>query len=101
MKNVPIDDDHAPFARALYTTASLARELGTSERTIRRAIETGELPASRRAGRWVMTAVDVLDWAQSGRRRKPHPPRTDLPRSRGRRSRSLRDVFADEDADAA
>lgn len=96
------NESHEAPARTLHTVASLAAELGTSERTIRRAIETGQLRANRRAGRWVMTSAEVLDWAESGapaagRRR----PRRDLPRRRSRGASSLAEVFAEQDADAA
>jgi len=53
--------------RTLHTTKSVAEELGKSERTIRRAIEAGELRATRRTGQWVMTVGDVEAWATSGR----------------------------------
>lgn len=53
--------------RTLHTTATLAAELGVSARTVVRAIEAGELAATRRAGRWVMTVEDVREWARSGR----------------------------------
>lgn len=54
-------------ARTLHSTATLAAELEVSERTIRRAIEAGELPATRRCGRWVIVADDACAWARSGR----------------------------------
>ncbi|WP_354700027.1 helix-turn-helix domain-containing protein [Paraconexibacter sp. AEG42_29] len=80
-------------ARTCHTTASLAAELGTSERTIRRAIASGELVASRRAGRWVMTVDDVRDWIDRGRRsggtRRQRGP-TPAPR-RGTMTRALMD----------
>lgn len=65
----------AVVARTCHTTASLAAELGTSERTIRRAIAAGELVASRRAGRWVMTVEDVRDWLDRGRGSSAAPRR--------------------------
>jgi excisionase family DNA binding protein len=64
--------------RALYTTASLAAEIGVSERTIRRAITEGELHATRRCGRWIITVDDVLAWVRTGRparRNRPSAPR--------------------------
>lgn len=91
-----------PLARTLHTTASLAAELGTSERTIRRAIEAGELAATRRAGRWVMTTEDVCTWARSGgkptRRRNR---RSDFPRGRARATEGLAGVFAAQEAGTA
>lgn len=91
-----------PLARTLHTTASLAAELGTSERTIRRAIEAGDLLATRRAGRWVMTTEDVCEWARSGReptRRRTR--RSDLPRARAERTDGLAGVFAAQEASTA
>ena len=91
-----------PPARTLHTTASLAAELGTSERTIRRAIEAGELPATRRAGRWVMTTEDVCQWARSGLQpTRGCRRRNDLPRARARASDGLAGVFAAQEVDAA
>lgn len=69
-------------ARTLHSVRSLAAEVGKSERTIRRAIAVGELPATRRAGQWTMTVEDVTAWARSGgtratvaARRSPGPRR--------------------------
>lgn len=94
-------DGRSP-ARTLHTTASLAAELGTSERTIRRAIESGELAATRRAGRWVMTVDDVCAWARSGRTPAPRSPRRDdLPRRRSAVGGGLAGIFAAQEADAA
>lgn len=91
-----------PLARTLHTTASLAAELGTSERTIRRAIETGELPATRRAGRWVMTTADVCDWARSGvQPARRQARRSDFPRANPRATDGLAGVFAAQEIDAA
>ncbi|MCW2999162.1 MAG: hypothetical protein JWN65_2711 [Solirubrobacterales bacterium] len=59
-----------PPPRTIHTAATLAQEMGVSTRTIRRAIEEGELCASRRAGRWVMTVEDVQCWAKTGARRR-------------------------------
>jgi excisionase family DNA binding protein len=66
----------------VYTTESLATELGVTPRTVRRAIENGELPAFRRAGKWAMLAEDVKAWVvagapKNGRRRQAsrRPPR--------------------------
>lgn len=46
-------------AKRFYTVADLARELGRSERTVREAIQRGDIPASKLCGRWVVSA-DVL-----------------------------------------
>ena len=50
----------------VYTTKTLAAEIGVSERSIRRAIEAGELSATRRCGRWVILAENVRTWASTG-----------------------------------
>ncbi|MCW3039293.1 MAG: hypothetical protein JWM31_1198 [Solirubrobacterales bacterium] len=72
--------------RSLHTTATLARELGVTERTVRRAIETGELPAARRMGRWVMTPENVMEWHGSGRPNARTGPNPAVPRGTKRRN---------------
>lgn len=52
----------------VYTTETLAAELGVAPRTVRRAIESGELLATRRCGKWVMIADDVRAWVKDGER---------------------------------
>lgn len=52
----------------LYTCQSLAAEVGCSPEAIGRAIRCGELPATRRAGRWIIRAVDAELWAETGER---------------------------------
>jgi excisionase family DNA binding protein len=66
-----------------YTVATLADELGLSQRAIRGAIERGELPAVKRGGRWLIDAVAVAVWVQ------PAPTPTPVvapPRARRRAS---------------
>lgn len=53
----------APIA---YTARSLAEELGVTDRTIRRAIEVGDLCATRRCGKWVIDADDARGWIGQG-----------------------------------
>jgi excisionase family DNA binding protein len=48
-----------------YTVATLAAQLGRSERAIRSAITRGELRAVRRGRGWVITAEAVADWCRS------------------------------------
>ena len=52
-------------ARAVYTVATLAGELGMSERSVRGAINRGELEAKRRGRRYVIDADAVTAWASS------------------------------------
>jgi excisionase family DNA binding protein len=46
-----------------YTVASLAAELGVSQKTIRCAIARRELPAVKRGSRWIISADAVQAWA--------------------------------------
>jgi len=73
-------------APAVYSCATLAAELSVTPRTIRAAIERGELAAVRSGRGWVMGAEAVRDWTAR---------RTATPRARARRSRSspLRDAL--------
>jgi excisionase family DNA binding protein len=49
--------------RPVYTVASLAAELGVSQKTIRCAIGRHELVAVKRGARWLISADAVRDWA--------------------------------------
>jgi excisionase family DNA binding protein len=54
-----------------YTVASLAAELGVSQKTIRAAIARRELSAVKRGSRWIISADAVRAWAtESDRRRR-------------------------------
>lgn len=54
----------APLA---YTARTLAVQLGVTDRTIRKAIDRGELTASKRLGRWVIDADEARAWIAEGR----------------------------------
>jgi excisionase family DNA binding protein len=60
-----------------YTVASLAVELGRSERSIRAAIARGELQAIKRGRGYVIPAEAVAEWARGAADVRPgvHPPR--------------------------
>ncbi|MHB8657306.1 MAG: helix-turn-helix domain-containing protein [Solirubrobacteraceae bacterium] len=58
-----------------YTVASLAAELGVSQKTIRCAIARRELPAVKRGARWLICAESVREWATPSEAR-PKPRRT-------------------------
>ena len=63
-----------------YTVATLAAELGRSERSIRGAIARGELEAVKRGRGYVIGADAVAAWATTpasptGRPRRPPPRR--------------------------
>ena len=63
--------------RSAYTVASLAAELGVSQKTIRSAIARRELAAVKRGARWLISAESVCEWATPSEAR---------PRSRRARS---------------
>lgn len=71
-------DRLAPFLRAptdhhsgaMYSTATLAAELGRSERSVRAAISRGELQAVKRGRGYVISAEAVAEWTR--------PPATTL-----------------------
>jgi excisionase family DNA binding protein len=58
-----------------YTVASLAAELGVSQKTIRSAIARRELTAVKRGARWLISAEAVREWATPSEAR-PRPRRT-------------------------
>lgn len=64
----------------IYTCRTLAIEIECSTEAVGRAIRTGELPASRRAGKWLILADDAAKWAATG----------DRPRVRARRDLPVR-----------
>jgi excisionase family DNA binding protein len=77
-------------AHAAYTVASLAAELGVSQKTIRCAIARRELAAVKRGARWLISADAVRDWAKpseaSTRRRSRCAP---APKAAGPTLRSV------------
>jgi excisionase family DNA binding protein len=68
----------APPAPVAYTVASLAGELGLSERAVRAAIHRGELHAAKRGRTYLITRGAVEAWAA---------PSVDRQRGRERSSR--------------
>jgi hypothetical protein len=78
-----------------YTVASLAIELGVSQKAIRCAITRRELSAVKRGARWIISADAVCAWAAaSDERRRACCPRTAAatPKAAGP---SLRAVFCE------
>ena len=53
-----------------YTVASLAIELGVSQKAIRCAIARGELSAVKRGSRWIISANAVQTWATASECRR-------------------------------
>jgi excisionase family DNA binding protein len=51
-----------------YTVASLAADLGVSQKAIRCAIARRELPAVKRGSRWIVSAEAVRSWATAPER---------------------------------
>ena len=56
--------------RAAYTVASLAAELGVSQKAIRCAIARHELSAVKRESRWIISADAVHAWATASEARR-------------------------------
>jgi excisionase family DNA binding protein len=76
-------DPPAKFRTPAYTVATLATELGRTERSIRAAVARGELQAVKRGRGYVISADTVADWA-----RAPIPPPRPAVRSGKRPRRS-------------
>lgn len=74
--------DRQPASAAVYTVQSLADELGRTPRSIRGAIERGELEAVKRGRGYVISAEAVSRWASapsgtpSRHARRPRASRT-------------------------
>jgi excisionase family DNA binding protein len=77
-----------------YTVASLAADLGVSQKTIRCAIARRELSAVKRGSRWIISRDAVRAWATASheRRRTGNPRRVAAPTAAGP---SLRAVFCE------
>jgi excisionase family DNA binding protein len=65
-----------------FTVATLATELGRSERSIRAAIARGELQAVKRGRGWVIARDAVAAWARAPIPRSQPRPRSGRPRRR-------------------
>lgn len=84
----------ATRSHAAYTVATLAAELGVSQKAIRCAIGRGELQGVKRGSRWIISSDAVTAWATAlprrrsvSRRRAASAPKTAGP--------SLRSVLCD------
>jgi excisionase family DNA binding protein len=82
--SAPCDRDSRGSVPA-YTVATLAAELGRSERSIRAMIARGELKAAKRGRGYVISAEAVADMARAPKPSRPASIRDD-PRPRRRRS---------------
>lgn len=82
-------------SNAAYTVASLAAELGVSQKTIRCAIARRELSAVNRGSRWIISVDAVRAWAAAsdGRRRTRRGCAAGTPKAAGP---SLRSVLCHE-----
>ena len=89
-------------AHSAYTVASLAAELGVSDKAIRCAITRHELRAVKRGSRWIISADAVNEWAttpearQAPARRRPAP----LPPAPKAAGPSLRSILCGENQSA-
>jgi excisionase family DNA binding protein len=70
------DSGHDPAAQPAFLTArEAAAKLGVHERTIRRAIDRGELPAAKHAGIFRIAPTDLARYRASRPRPARSPPR--------------------------
>jgi excisionase family DNA binding protein len=81
-------------AHSAYTVASLAAELGVSDKAIRCAITRRELRAVKRGSRWIISADAVEEWAtapdgQAARARRRPAPLPAAPKAAGPSLRSI------------
>lgn len=71
------------FSAPAFTVATLAAELGRSQRSIRAAIARGELDAVKRGRGYVISADAVAEWARGGKNLTGEQPQTQARRARG------------------
>ena len=66
LRELVSETQHGPVSLSApaFTVATLAVELGRSERSIRAAIARGELQAVKRGRGWVISADAVAEWAR-------------------------------------
>jgi excisionase family DNA binding protein len=87
------DDAVCSAPAPAYTVATLAAELGRTERSIRAAIARGELEAVKRGRGYVISADAVAEWARAPIPRSQAPVRSRNSRRRpvpGPAARALR-----------
>jgi excisionase family DNA binding protein len=92
LPHLPQDADrHADRGHVAYTVASLAVELGVSEKAIRCAIARHELSAVKRGSRWIISAEAVSAWATASeaRRASRRPSCPTAPQAAGPSLRSV------------
>jgi excisionase family DNA binding protein len=65
---------HVETERVAYRPAEAAEAIGLSERYVRKAIATGELPSSRRGRAVLVLAEDLVGWIRAGRAEPAAPP---------------------------
>lgn len=84
-------DPQAYRGHIAYTVASLATELGVSEKAIRCAIARRELSAVKRGSRWIISAEAVCAWAapSEARRASRRPSCRTAPKAAGPSPRSV------------
>jgi hypothetical protein len=74
--------DREPVVSATaYTVQSLAAEIGRTPRSVRGAIERGELEAAKRGRGYVISAEAVSRWASAAPEASPPTPRRQRPRA--------------------
>lgn len=76
-------DRQPPFSAPAYTVQSLAAEIGRTPRSIRGAIERGELEAVKRGRGFPISAEAVSRWTSA-------PPEASLRQTRRQRARSTK-----------
>jgi excisionase family DNA binding protein len=81
--------------RALLSPEEVARQCGLSRRAVYRAVERGELRASRLCSRIRIRASDVEEWVDESRIEPPSAPARSLRRPPSTSADGLRRLLAD------
>lgn len=89
MAALGLDAGQPESGPAVFTTATLAAEMGLQPDTIRRAIRCGDLAATRRGKGYVISRAAVAEWAEGDSRATSSAP-TSVRRRPARRGRPLR-----------
>jgi len=53
------------MTKDFYTVRDIAKELQVKEKSIRQLITSGELPASKVCGKWIVTAGNLKSYIES------------------------------------
>ena len=73
-------EPHVVAANGIYTVGSATRAPGLSKSSLPREIRQGRLRVAKRAGRYFILGAWLLEWLQSGERRRDREEKAGIAR---------------------